>query len=400
VTAGVGRRTRSALDPLAPDVVDDPYPAYARLRAEGPLCRVGPASWGVTRHADIAALLRDPRLSNSLPEDMGQFGPEGDALRRLLPARADTEHRALHSAMARAFSPARARHRHASVAELARAQWTAAAGHPGTDIVHTVAYRISACVVCDMIGLPEHTAAAIEPWVASLSDAFTPFLPPSPGSEAERALAQFRSLVAHEIELRAGAPRDDLLSDLTALAVADRLPLEDVVDNVCFLAFTGFETTLNMICTGTVALAEHPEEQARLRSDRSLLDTAVEEFIRWDSPIQYTARLVAEPVEVGGRTLYPGRPVFLLLGCANRDEAAFPRADHVDVGRSPNPHVGFGGGPRGCFGATLARVEGRATFGALLDATSWISLAGQPVRRPNALFRTYDRIDVLVEGAP
>ena len=397
----MSRVRRMVLDPLSPEVLEDPYPTYTRLREAGPLCRVGPASWGVTRHEHVAPLLNDRRLTNALPDSDPQFtsqSPEADTLRRLLPTRAAADHDMLHAAMVRAFTPRRSRARAAEAIGEAATVFEKAAETGALEVVHDLAFRISAHVVCDMIGFEEGTRERLEPWLETLAEAFTPFLPASDDTDATSVLAQFRELVTTQIERAVADDAQILLTDLAKIAQARRLPIEDVIDNVCFLTFTGFETTMNMICTGLSALARFPEQQRMLRDSPDLIPRAVEEFVRWDAPIQYTARLLAQEIHVDGHRLAPGRPVFLLLGSANHDPRSFQAPERFNVARDPNPHTGFGGGPRGCFGSALARAEGAAVLQAMLDGTSWISEAREPIRRANPLFRTFSRIDLAVEG--
>ncbi|GAA3734118.1 cytochrome P450 [Salinactinospora qingdaonensis] len=402
-TAGRRRSSpRPGFDPLDPEIMRDPYPTYERLRAAGPLCRVGPASWGVTRHADVAALLRDPRLSNSLPENDPQFatqdGVASTVFDRIIPTQDPDGHGLLHELMVRAFSPGVARATRPYIDGLLDAVMERARASGRLDAVADLAFPVAASVVCKLIGMPPETHRDIWPRVPGLSKAFTPFLPEADRSGADAALVWLRSTVADLLEQRRAQPESDLLSSMLAEVAKDGsgLTVEAVIDNLAFLCFTGFETTMNMVATGCAALAREPEHLARLRADPQLVPTAVEEFIRFDAPIQYTARLASEPIQVGERTIRPGRPVFLLLGCANHDEAVFAEPDRIDIGRSPNPHVGFGGGVRGCFGVALARVEGAAVFSRLAAEFTDIQPAGEFERLPSALFRTYRSVPMAV----
>ncbi|MEV4200731.1 cytochrome P450 [Micromonospora globbae] len=397
-----GRVLPARMDPLSPEVVDDPYPTYARVRAAGPLCRFGPASWGVTRHRDVAALLRDRRLSNTFPEDDPQFRMARDlsqeVFRRIIPTRDPDDHSRLHQQMVRAFSPGVARRTAARIGALVDELLTPALDTGRLDAVADLAFPVAATVVCELIGLPAaRTRAEVWPRSAALGRAFTPFLPETDRAAVD-ALVWLRGYVRDLLDGHRPDPDGDLLDRM--LAVADPAEgVEEVVDNIVFLCFTGYETTMNMVCTGSVALARNPDEWRRLRADPSLSGTAAEEFVRYDAPIQYTARLALEPIPVGDRVIRPGRSVFLLLGCANRDEDVFADPDRIDIGRRPNPHVGFGGGVRGCLGAALARVEGAVIFERLARRFATVDLAAAPVREPSALFRSYASIPLAVTPA-
>lgn len=414
-TPGTGRRGRRlpVLDPLDPAVQADPYPTYQRLRAAGPLCRVAPASWGVTRHAHVAALLRDPRLANQLPDGDAQLRPatasdhdDGDdpagaaatapVLERLMPAQPGGDHDLLHRAMARAFSPGTARGRGTRIAALVRDRLAAARDTGQLEVVGELAFPVTVTVVSELMGVPVEVGLSVLPGLSQLSEAFTPFLPSSSPGGPERALAELRATVAALLAERRRRPESDLLTELLRLAAATSLTDADVVDNICFLLFTGFETTMNMIASGCVALCAFPDQQDLLRERPQLAARAVEEFLRWDPPIQYTARLATEPISLDGHLLRPGRPVFLLLGSANRDESVFRDPDRVDVTREPNPHVGFGGGVRGCIGVALARVEGAAVFTELHRAFASMEAVAAPQRHPNPLFRHHTRVPLSV----
>ena len=171
------------------------------------------------------------------------------------------------------------------------------------------------------------------------------------------------------------------------------------MDNAVFLFFAGFETTSNLIAAGCAALLEHPGELRRLRADASLVPTAVEEFLRYDAPIQSVARLVLEPIDVGGQTIRRNRVVVLLLGSANHDERQFDDSERLNVGRKPNPHVTFGGGIHHCLGATLGRLEAVTLFERLLKRFAVLEPAGPVVRRPSGGLRSYASVPVVAKSA-
>lgn len=396
---GVGRVHRdghkplrlAAWDPLAAGVMADPYPAYAALRAAGPVCRVGPASWGVTHHREVFALLRDPRLANVLPVADPQLGGAESALQRLLPARTPEEHRDLHEAVVGTMGGPAAFGRRDRLVALVDELLSPAMDNRSIDAVADVAYPVAATMACELIGLPADTVSALWPRVGDLGRAFTPFLSEGQRGAADTALQWLRSRV--EDQLDQPADDDGLLSRARRLPGLDRA---DLVANLAFIFFTAFETTMDMLATGCLCLSQDMEAQSTLRYRPELIPRAVEEFVRWDSPIQYTARLALETIHLDGHTIRPHRPVFLLLGCANHDERVFRSPDHLDVMRRPNPHVAFGGGVRGCVGAALARLEGHVVFRRLLETFTTVSLADEPIRHPSVLFRRYRSIPLAL----
>ena len=387
-------------DALDPEVIADPYPEYARVRAAGRLCRVSPASWGVTRHADVAALLRDPRLGNEFPETDPQFRMAEeelatDVFRRIMPTRNTADHSRLHRIMVKAFSPGVARSLREHIAALVEELIAPGLESGRLDAVAELAFPVAATVVCELIGISVAERAEIWARSAALAKAFTPFIPEGDRAEAAAALIWFRGLVRELVEKCQADPGQDLLGRL----VATGGDAEEITDNVVFLCFTGYETTMNMVSTGCAGLSAQQDQWLRLRAEPGLAATAAEEFVRFDTPIQYTARLALEPIEIAGRVIRPGRSVFLLLGSANRDERVFADPDRLDIGRSPNPHVGFGGGVRGCLGAALARVEGAVIFETLARRIKTLEPAGPVLRSPSALFRSYESIPLAVTPA-
>ncbi|MYW89440.1 cytochrome P450, partial [Amycolatopsis rubida] len=187
---------------------------------------------------------------------------------------------------------------------------------------------------------------------------------------------------------------DGPLSGVLAAGRDAGLAAAEVVDNVIFLFFAGFDTTTNLIANGCAALLESPALLETLRGDPALAESAVEEFLRFEAPIQATARVVREPVEIGGRVLRARRLVLLLLASANRDERRFAAPDRIDLARSPNPHLSFSSGVHHCLGATLARIEGAAVFAQLAARRGRFVPAGPPRRRDHPSFRGFARLPV------
>jgi hypothetical protein len=207
--------------------------------------------------------------------------------------------------------------------------------------------------------------------------------------DAERAADEFVAYLRGLAAQRRRSPGDDLLSHLVSVrdSEGDRLTEDELVTTCILLLNAGHEATVNVSGNGLLALLEHPEQLRRLREDAGLLPTAIEELMRFDSPLQLFERTATEDVEIGGITVARGQKIAALLGSANRDPAVFDEPDRLDVGRSENPHISFGAGVHFCIGAPLARVELQATFGALLDRTSSLELGGEPVRRPEFVIR-------------
>jgi cytochrome P450 len=392
-------------NPFDPDVQDDPYPTYATLRAAGPLCRFGPGSWGVTRHADVTALQRDPRLGSEFPAEYHRLstgdGPASDFFARIMLYRDPPEHRRLRQLMGKAFSPAVVRALRGHIEELVDRLLAPALESGRMDVVDDLAYPLPVLVVCRLMGIPGQARDDVRRHAVNLGRAFSAVVPPDARAAADEAVRWLRGYLGDLLDQRRIRPGDDLLSRLLAAEEGgESLTHDEIVDNTVFSFFAGFETTVHLITTGFAALLRHPDQLDRLRADPGLVPTAVEEFLRYDAPIQGTARLVREPVEIGGRTVRAGRVLVLLLGSANHDEAVFHDPAALDVGRTPNPHVTFGGGAHLCLGAFLARMEGAVVFDRVRRLAA-LEPAGAPVRQTDTPFRAYASVPVRVKpGTP
>jgi cytochrome P450 len=391
-------------DPLDPAVRADPYPAYARLREAGRLCRGGPGQWVVTRHADVAALLTDPRLGNRFPEEYHRLsagcGPAAEFLARIVLHRDRPEHSRLRRLIGGAFSPRLLGGLRGRIRQLADVLLDPAVETGLLDAVDDLAFPLPGLVVCELLGIPAHDRRAIPARASALGRVFATVVDDRGRAVADEAVVWLREYLARLLDDRKRRPTGDLLSRMAAVERGgDRLSRDEIVDNAAFLLFAGFETTASLIGTGCAALLDHPGELARLRADRSLIPLAVEEFLRYDAPIQSRLRVVLDPIDVGGRTVKPGRLLLLLLGSANRDERRFARPEELDVGRHPNPHVSFGGGVHFCAGAALARMEGAIVFDRLLERFSRLEPAGEPVRDVGRAFRAFSHVPIAVEAS-
>lgn len=394
------RRQERRFDGRDPGLAVDPYPSYAELREEGGVCRGGLGQWVVSRYDDVAELLRDPRLGKTLPESYARFTTGDDEISRFV-VRQNLGRRDRWASrfLGRAFSPALVASLAGPMRTLADDLLRPAVERGRLDVVGELAQPFQATVMCDLIGVPPADRALVWPRVSDLVDAFSDaFFASSQGSEtAAGSLRWLREYLGALLAERHRAPAGDLLSRLLE-ADEDGLRLsdEEIVDHVITVSYAGFETSMAMFSNGIAALAGDQDQLARLRADPRLVPGAVEEFLRYEAPIQVTTRVAAEPVEVGGTKIRPGRVVLLLLGSANRDGRRFHDAERLDVAREPNPHLSFGGGHFFCLGAALARAEGRAMLEALLRSCRSLEPAGTPERSPRFNFRSYASLEVAI----
>jgi cytochrome P450 len=368
----------------------DPYPVYRTLREHGPVCRGGPGQWVFSRHAEVSALLRDPRLGREFPAEYQSLsvgeGPANDYLRRIVIDRDPPDHTRLRRLLTKALNPAMVRGLAGPVERITDRVLDRACDEGRLDIVRDLAVTVPMTVVSELLAIPEEDREDIARWSTSLAQAFAVFIPEQRRREAHEAVVRLRDYMAGLLVHRRARPGDDLLSRMAAAVKAGAEPLtdEEIIDNALFVYYAGFETTTNLIATGGNLLVRQPDTQRTLRADPTAVDSAVEEFMRFDAPIHATTRLALEPLEISGHTVRAGRVVVLLLASANRDERVFEDPDRADVRRSPNPHVSFGGGVHMCLGAALARVEGAAVLRRLLTRFSEIEADGEPTWSPSA----------------
>jgi cytochrome P450 len=394
----------SKFDRFAPETMMDPYPVYERLRKSGPVCRGGPGEWVVTRYTDVAALLRDARLGHQFIDRYQTFTPTEPVttfFQSIIFERDEPRHQRLRQLLGRAFHPALMQHLSGRIHDLVNELIDAAFDRGSFDAVTDFAQPLPARVVGELIGIPVQDLDQFHQFAAQLSNAFDMRNPPNQNrDEANQALVWLRLYLRDLVTARRRRPGSDLVSQMltTQLPAQDRLTDEEIIDNSIFVFFSGLETTKDLIAIGCACLLKFPVELERLRRDRSLVGSAVEEFLRYDAPIQALARLVREPMEIGGRRIKAGRVLVLLLGSANHDEDQFPRPSRMDVGRCPNQHVSFGGGSHYCLGAVLTRSTAGIAFEQLLARTTSFEAASPPVRFPNSAFRSYQSIPIRLKA--
>jgi cytochrome P450 len=382
---------------------DDPYPVYARHRAAAPLSRGPAGSWIATRHSDVAALLRDRRFGSQFPPDYYRLSAGNGAasafFERIILYRDPPGHTRLRRLLGQAFGMESVRALEPRISGLVDELLEPALDSGQLDAAADLAFPLPVMVVSELMGIPHADQKAIRPRALALSRGFAAVVPDAARAEANEAVDWLRDYLGVLLEERRRLPGNDLLSSMLAAEEGDdRLTHDEIVDNAVFSFFAGFETTTNLIGTGCAALMQYPGQLARLREDASLIPLAVEEFLRYDAPIQGVARIAHVPVEIGERTIRKGRVLILLLGSANRDERAFARPDQLDVGRNPNPHVSFGAGIHGCMGQALARVEAKIVFLRLLERFGELVPAGAQIRQENTSFRGYASVPIATKA--
>ncbi|MEV0226453.1 cytochrome P450 [Streptomyces sp. NPDC050704] len=392
--------TPQAFDPWDQAFVADPYPAYAELRAGGRVHYYEPTNqWLVPRHADVSALLRDRRLGRTYQhrfthEDFGRTAPPAEhepfhvlndhGMLDLEPP----DHTRIRRLVSKAFTPRTVEGLRPYVERLASELVGELVAEGGGDLLTVVAEPLPVAVIAEMLGIPESERAQLRPWSADICGMYELSPSEETAAKAVRASVEFTEFLRELIAVRRKEPGDDLVSGLiAAYDEGDRLSEQEMISTCVLLLNAGHEATVNATVNGWWALFRNPEQLAALRADRGLVSTAVEELMRYDTPLQLFERWVLDEIEVDGTVIPRGSEVALLFGSANHDPAVFARPESLDLSRPENPHISFSAGIHYCIGAPLARIELAASMGALLDQAPTLRLAAEPKRKPNFVIR-------------
>ena len=375
----------------------DPYSRYAALRAHAPVHRSGFGFWALSRYDDCQQLLRHPGVGKDFSGAATALGLSEEHMAEQAAFRND------HSNMLFADPPDHTRLRH--LATRAFTPRTVEALRPGVvalvdelidsfgagevEVMDALAFPLPVTVIGQMLGVPAEDRARFRPLVRASTAVLELVVSPEQLSAATLASAEMEEYFAGLVAERRARPRDDLLTQLIqAEDEGDQLSEVELISTAILLFAAGFETTTHLIGNGLLALLRHPDQLARLRSDRSLLRPAVEELLRFDSPVQINARTAYEDLLVGGEHIEAGNTVIAFLGAANRDPARFSDPDRLDVGRAEGASLSFGSGIHYCLGAALARLEMHVVLDRLLDRFATMELVGgEPERRDSLTLR-------------
>lgn len=373
----------------------DPYATYERLRRKDPVhySRLA-GGWVLTRYEDAQAVLIDHhRFSNM--QGRSDYGQDASMLDLDPP-----DHTRLRSLVSKAFTPRTVAQQEPRVQQIVDELLEAAGEQDHLDLIEVLAFPLPVIVIAEMIGVPTEDLEQFKEW----SNAIVLSLEPARSDEqvrrfrraSEELYEYFEGIIAQRRE----APKDDLISALLeAENEGDKLSHLELLATLELLLVAGNETTRNLIGNGMLALLRNPHEMERLREDPSLLDTAIDELLRYDSPVQLDGRHLLEDVEIGGKQLRAGAQVVAAVGAANRDPVAFSNPGKLDVGRKEKSHISFGRGIHFCLGAPLALLEARIAFSTILKSFSTIRLSAEPEYRPQVVLRGVEALWVQVEWA-
>ena len=382
-------------NPTAARIQQDPYGFYRRMRAKDPVHRSRVVDgWLLTRYRDVDAVLRNHlafsnRTQQSLDERL-------ISLIHIDPP----DHTRLRGLVSKAFTPAAVANLRHRVEGLVEGLLDEVSGQERFDLIGKFAYPLPITVIAEMLGVPPEDLDRFEEWSNGIALSVEPVLTREQSECIDRNNLALQEYFDEIIEQRRRCPRDDMISALIAAEEeGEKLTHTELLNTLTLLLVAGNETTRNLIGNGTIALLRHPEQMRRLRERPELLDSAVHEFLRFDSPVQLDGRRCLQAVEVGGRRILPGQVVLNAIGAANRDPEAFPDPDRLDIGRQQTSHLSFGRGIHYCLGAPLAVMEATIAFAALLRRYSSIELASEPKIRKQVVLRGPEQAWVAVEPA-
>jgi cytochrome P450 len=391
-----------AFNHFDPAVKADPYPHYAAMRDAGRVVS-NPFLAGqfmVPGYADVLALLKDhEHFSNGRLSDMGASAVLA------APTMLDTDppdHDRLRAVVARAFTPKSIAATEPTAAALARELVAPLADGEPVDVVDALAAPLPVQLIAELLGVASDDRDDFARWSHELMGVLDLMAPPEVRERAIAASKCLHEYFAEEARRRRARPTaDDLVGRIVEANADGRLSEAEMLSSCVLLLLGGNETTTKLITNAALALFRNPGERTRLAADPSLLPTAVDEALRYDTPVQGNARIATSTVDFAGHEISEGSLVVGLLGAANRDPAQFPDPDRFDVGREPNAHLGFSHGLHHCLGAALARIEARAAIGALLEVAPGYHLPDADSLEYGPTFFFHAPVELIVErGAP
>jgi pimeloyl-[acyl-carrier protein] synthase len=370
-----------SFNPMDPEFVANPYPTYHRLRAEDPVHHSPLGFWVLTRYDDVQAVLRDPRFAKEAIAAVvaARFGITSPSIGLSMLDRDPPDHTRLRGLVSKAFTPRVVEMLRPHIQGIVDRLLDHVGGGGRMDLIEDFAYPLPVIVICELLGVPVEDRERFRTWGVDIARGLDGVLLPPDSELHQRSMASrralgdyFRALIAE----RRASPRADMLSGLIAAEEAgDKLSEEELRATCILLLVAGHETTVNLIGNGTLALLRHPGELRRLRENPALIGSAIEELLRFDGPVQRTARVPGEDVTVAGKRIARGDMVMPFIGAADRDPAQFPDPDRLDITRADNRHIAFGWGIHFCLGAPLARVEGQIAISTIVKRLPKLALA-------------------------
>ena len=378
------------------EFLSDPYPLYDLVRSENPVhWNESDKHWYMTRYDDVMAMLKDSRLSSNriraiasdLPkETQEKVTPLIDAISSFMLQSDPPSHTRMRGLVNKAFTPHMVENMRARIQYLVDGMLDDVQGNSGMDVLADLAIPMPGIVISDMLGVPSEDQPQFKKWSADITGHYV-----ASGSNvsvsdlyelSQKSFFELSDYFRVIIETLRGNPKDNLLSAMVeAEEAGDKLTTDELIANCVLLMFAGNETTTNLIGNGMLALLQNPEQLRMLQSDAGLIGPAVEELLRYDSPVQKTARTAIVDIEIGGKVIKAGDLVMMAYGSANRDPEQFEDPNRLDINRADNRHLAFAQGIHYCLGSALARIEGQIAINTLINRMPDIKLAGGNIER-------------------
>ncbi|GAA2404862.1 cytochrome P450 [Streptomyces viridochromogenes] len=364
--------------------------------------------WLVPHHADVSALLRDRRLGRTYQhrfthEEFGRGAPppEHEPFHTLndhgMLDLEPPDHTRIRRLVSKAFTPRTVERLKPYVRDLAGELVAGLVARGGGDLLKEVAEPLPVAVIAEMLGIPESDRGPLRPWSADICGMYELNPSKETAAKAVRASVEFSDYLRELIAARRKEPGDDLISGLIAAHdEGDRLTEQEMISTAVLLLNAGHEATVNATVNGWWALFRNPGQLAALRADHALIPSAIEELMRYDTPLQLFERWVLDDVEIDGTTIPRGAEIAMLFGSANHDPAVFADPERLDLTRAENPHISFSAGIHYCIGAPLARIELAASMTALLEQAPGLRPVSDPERKPNFVIRGLEGLRVEV----
>ncbi len=380
-----------AYNPTSDSVRNNPYDIYAELRSNDPIHRMRLINaWVLTRYEDVDMVLRDHRRFSNRDDRDREY--------RSMLFHDPPDHTRLRSLVSKAFTPRSVAELEPNIRRVVDELLDDIEGRDRFNLISDFAYPLPVTVIAEMLGVPAQDMDRFRDWSNDIALTVEPTLDDEQTRRMEESFQALLDYFEEIIELRLQDPRDDMITALlNAEAEGDRLSRDELLATLTLLLVAGNETTRNFIGNGMLALLKHPDQLQRLRDNPDMLDSALNELLRYDSPVQMDQRMVYEDVEIKGHRIRAGQRIINAIGAANRDPEVFPNPDKLDIARREKSHLSFGRGIHYCLGSPLAMLEGRVAFSALLDRFPSIELESEPEFREQVVLRGVEELWVEVE---
>lgn len=378
-------------------ILSDPYGIYQQMRRKDPVHRMRLIdAWALTRYRDVDAVLRDhARFSNEVRSGVAERTGVVSLLDRDPP-----DHTRLRSLVSQAFTPRAIERLRPRIESIAERLLDDIASRDRVNLIASYAYPLPIIVIAEMLGVPPEDMDRFEVWSNDISLNIEPILDEDGVERVKRARHELGEYFERILDQRRREPREDMVSAmLIAEEQGDKLTHEELITTLILLLAAGNETTRNLIGNGMLALLKHPDQMQRLRADPTMIGSAVNEFLRFDPPVQTNGRSALEDLAIDGKRIRAGQLVIAVIGAANRDPEVFADPETLDIARHGPKHLSFGRGIHYCLGAALAEMEARIAFDALLRRYASIRLASEPVRRKRVVLRGLSELWVDLEPA-